>query len=157
MLVQDIMQQPAITCRRDDTLNRAAQLMWEHDCGALPVVDEGNCLVGMLTDRDALMAAYTQGGALRDLFVRDAMSSSVYSCRGDEPIEVAERIMGEQQVRRVPVVDEYFQPVGVLSINDLARDAARHKHHGQDREFIETLAAVCAPRLEESARSQAAE
>lgn len=156
MLVQEIMQQPAITCRREDTLNRAAQLMWEQDCGAVAVVDEGNCLVGMLTDRDALMAAYTQGRTLDDLCVKDAMSSTVFSCRGDDPVQVAERIMGERQVRRVPVVDEYFQPVGVLSLSDLARDAARHKHIGPASDFIEALAAVCAPRLSPTARSQAA-
>lgn len=157
MLVKDIMQKPAVTCAANDSLNRAAQLMWENDCGALPVVDAQGCIVGMITDRDALMGAYTRGGPLSASSVSDAMSTTVLSCRGGDPVEAAERLMAESQIRRVPVVDEQLRPLGMLSLNDLARDVARRKRDGLDREFVRTMAAVCTPRPRATARAHAAE
>lgn len=56
MLSKEFMKQPVLTCRSDDTLNHAAQIMWDHDCGAIPVVDQDGRLVGILTDRDIWMA-----------------------------------------------------------------------------------------------------
>lgn len=62
-------------------MNEAARIMWEHDCGCVPVVDEGRRVIGMLTDRDACMAAYTQGLRLQDLPVHRAMSNGATACR----------------------------------------------------------------------------
>lgn len=157
MLIREVMKQPAVTCVRDDSLNRVAQLLWENDCGALPVVDTQGCLVGMVTDRDALMSAYTRGRLLSDLRVEDAMSATVHSCRADDPIEVAERLMAERQVRRIPVVDKDLHPIGVVSLNDLARSASHRKHHGLDRELVATMAAVCQPRTLAATHARAAE
>src|SRR5262245_6101900 len=64
MEVREIMSTDLETCRADDTLDRAARLMWEHDCGVVPVVDHEGTAVGMITDRDICMAAYTQGRPL---------------------------------------------------------------------------------------------
>jgi CBS domain-containing protein len=146
MRIEQIMSQPAITCREDQTLSAAAGLMWDHDCGVVPIVGDGGVVVGMLTDRDICMAAYTQGKPLHAIPVSTAMASRVFSCHPEEPLEAAEALMAEKQVRRVPVVDAEGRPVGVLSLNDLVRRAESARGEGTRREIVKTLAGVCQPR-----------
>ena len=69
MKVEQIMNREVKTCRPQDSLNRAAQIMWDEPCGAVPVVDDQHRPVGFLTDRDICMAAYTQGKPLEQLRV----------------------------------------------------------------------------------------
>jgi predicted transcriptional regulator len=148
MRIEELMSQPAIVCRSDDTLRVPAERMWERDCGAIPVVDGAGRLVGIITDRDICMAAYTRGRTLDDLRVAEVMARDVIACRPDESIETAKIRMTEWQVRRIPVVDHDGTVVGVLSLNDLARHAvqAGRRRGGVDRLLVETLAAICAPR-----------
>jgi predicted transcriptional regulator len=101
----------------------------------------------MVTDRDICMAAYTRGEALDAIHVEDAMAKQVFSCHPDDPLEAAEQLMSDAQVRRIPIVDRGNRPVAVLSLNDIARHAASaQKNHGIDRELTRTLAAICQPR-----------
>jgi len=79
MRVEQLMNQPVHTCRRTDSLNRAAQLMWDNDCGVLPVVDDRGLLAGVITDRDICMASYTQGRSLLELVVERAMAKKVFA------------------------------------------------------------------------------
>lgn len=147
MLVEQLMSQPAITCTQDDRLNTAAQLMWENDCGVLPVVDDDGRLVGILTDRDICMSAYTQGRSLQELSVSNAMAKQVFSCHPQDSVDAAEQLMSTVQVRRVPVVDDENHPVAVLSLNDIARNAASARGgHNLDDNVVQTLAAICEPR-----------
>jgi CBS domain-containing protein len=147
MNIQEIMSKPAVTCRPSDTLNIAAQLMWQHDCGAIPVVNDDNSVVGMITDRDICMATYTRGSAPQAIQISDAMAKQVFSCHPDESLDAAERLMSDNQIRRIPVVDGDNRPVGLLSLNDIARYAASsRKKNGIDREVTQTLAAICQPR-----------
>ena len=148
MHVQELMSRPAVTCRSTDTLNTAAQLMWEQDCGALPVVDDGGGIVGMITDRDICMAAYTQGNALHAIAVASSMAKEVFYVRADDPLDAARRLMSDKQVRRLPVVDRDNRPVGVLSLDDIGRSAGARRKEGLDRDLAETLAAICKPRTE---------
>ena len=146
MLIEDLMSRPARTCRLSDTLERAAQQMWDHDCGALPVVGDDGILLGMITDRDISMAAFTQGLRLADIPVESAMAKEIFHCRPDDPIEAAERLMSTRRIRRVPVVDERGRPVGLLSLDDLARNAAGSSNQdGLDRRVVQTLAAIGEP------------
>lgn len=149
--VQELMTRDVKTCRPEDMLDVPARIMWDHDCGCIPVVDERGRVVGMITDRDICMATYTKGMALGALRVSNAMSSAVHACRPEDTVAVAERIMREHRVRRLPVVASDGQLVGILSINDLAREAVR-EHAPATREvspegLTETLAAVCEPRV----------
>ncbi|HEY0465623.1 MAG TPA: CBS domain-containing protein [Polyangiaceae bacterium] len=102
--VAAIMSREVRSCSPDDSLNRAAQMMWEGNCGALPVVSHEGLIVGMITDRDVCMASYTQGQKLSALTVESAMSSAVRACEADEPISRVLEIMEESRVRRVPVI-----------------------------------------------------
>jgi CBS domain-containing protein len=100
-----------------------------------------------VTDRDICMAAYTQGRPLGSILVANAMAREVLSCHADDSLGVAERLMSEAQIRRVPVVNGDNRAVGLVSLNDIARHASSsQKKNGLDREVTRTLAAICQPR-----------
>ncbi len=154
MNVEEIMSRPAITCRSNDSLSTPAQLMWEHDCGAIPVTDEEGRLVGVITDRDICMATYTRGSAPASIPVADAMAREVFSSRVSDSLQTIEQLMGDKQIRRVPVVDGDNRPIGMVSVNDLARYAASpQQNDGEDRELARMLASICAPRTQSSQQS----
>jgi CBS domain-containing protein len=117
--VRDVMSREPVAVQPSDSLNRAAQLMWEADCGAVPVVDATGQLVGMLTDRDVCMAAYTRGLALHELSVSGAMSTNLFTCRQGDTLRSVMELMTTQQIRRVPVVDD-GKLVGIVSLADVA-------------------------------------
>ena len=144
MKIEQLMTRSVQTIGPDERLDRAAQLMWEADCGCLPVVDGEQHVIGMITDRDVCMAAWTQGRALWELPVRGAMSSAVVTCNPSDGTTRAQRLMQEHQVRRVPVVDGQSVLVGLVSINDLALAAQPGSGARELRpdEVADTLAAV---------------
>jgi CBS domain-containing protein len=120
MDVHELMTTPVRTLSPDETLSCAAKLMRDHALGCVGVVDETGALVGILTDRDIMLAAYEWGEALWKLPVRQTMRSPVHTCRADEDIDAAAHTMRQHRVRRLPVVDEGQHPVGMISLDDLA-------------------------------------
>lgn len=147
MNIRELMSGPPVTCRQSDTLAVAARLMWDHDCGVIPVTDDRGRLTGIVTDRDICMATYTQGKAPQAIHVAEVMTTKVFSCRVDDPLELAEQIMGERQIRRLPVIDGDNRPIGVLSVNDIARYvASASKKDGIEHEVVTTLASIGKPR-----------
>jgi CBS domain-containing protein len=148
--VKELMTRDAKTVGPNDTLDVAAKLMWDRDCGCLPVINGDGGVVAMLTDRDICMAAYSQGAPLATIRVATAMSKEVHACREQDTLVAAERIMRERRIRRLPVVATDGRLVGILSLNDIAREAAR-EHVPPTREasaegLTQTLAAICEPR-----------
>jgi len=127
MRVEQIMARPVHSCRPEDSLARAAQLMWDHDCGCLPVIESNGAerVVGMITDRDICMCALFEGSPLGALKVRQAMAKQVQVCRPDDSLAEAERVMREARVRRLPVVDDNDVLVGMISLADVAQTAER--------------------------------
>lgn len=121
--VAEIMSTAGHTCRSSDTCGRAAQLMWEYDCGALPIVDARGTAVGMVTDRDICMAAHTQGKSVWQIPVTSASSLRVCSVDADDSIALALELMKMHRVRRLPVVDRGKNLVGILSLADIVRNA----------------------------------
>jgi CBS domain-containing protein len=146
MHVKELMSHPVVTCTTEDHLDVPARLMWEFDCGVIPVVDHEGRLAGVVTDRDVCMAAYTQGRILSEIVVTTAMASNVLVCHPDEDILAAEQLMREGRVRRIPVIDAAGRPEGIVSLNDFARATARGRKSGVDRELVATMAAICEPR-----------
>ncbi len=153
MNVFQVMSRNMATCGPDDTLDAAASKMWDRDIGSLPVVDGEDRLVGMVTDRDICMAAYTQGRSLKDTRVGTAMASAVHFGRLTDQLHDIEAIMRTHQIRRVPIVDAEQHVVGIVSLGDLIREAAaeRRRHHPDvpTDELVTTLAAICEPRQTE--------
>ena len=154
MRVKKLMKERVASCPSHENLQRAAQVMCELDCGCVPVVDSGAKVVGMLTDRDICMAAYSEGRALREILVSNAMSKEVYACLPDDDLTVAEFIMERKQVHRLPVIDDDGRLVGLLSLTDIARRAVeeegkRYPRKGlQSTEVAHTLAGISQPRPE---------
>jgi len=148
MNARDLMTQPAITCHVNDPLNMAAHRMWDQDCGALPVVNDEGKVTGMITDRDICMAAYTQGRSLDAMLVNSAMATHVVSVGPDQPLEEIEELMAYHQVRRIPVLDADGKALGVVSIDDLAKEAIKPDSRiGQGPvKVTRTLAAICRSR-----------
>lgn len=118
MKVFEIMSKRLFTCDQDDSLQRAAQLMWEQDVGCVPVTHEKR-VVGMITDRDICMSAYLNGKLLSDIRVRDVMSRNMRSCSPGDNVSVVAEHMAKAQVRRLPVIED-DSLVGLVSLNDLA-------------------------------------
>ena len=141
MKVRELMSSPAYSCRPTDSLARAAQLLWDHDCGMLPVLDQAGRVTSAITDRDICMAALSRGRTLGDLRVVDSMSRKVVTCKPDDDLADAVHRMMESQVRRLPVVDADGKPRGVLSLNDLA--VAGENDLGMARESQRVLLAAC--------------
>lgn len=146
MRLKEIMNHPVITCPETSTLDHAARLMWEFDCGVIPVVNDDGRLAGIVTDRDVCMAAYTQGRPLAAIPIGTAMARDVVASHEEDSVEHAEALMRASQVRRVPILDGDGRPVGIVSLNDLARLALRAHRGAVDRELVQTMAAVCEPR-----------
>jgi CBS domain-containing protein len=151
MKVEQLMTRSVRTCRPSDSLGDAAQLLWDADCGCLPVVsDDGSkCVVGMITDRDICMASHFRGLPPRQIRVSEAMATAVRSVKASEQLADAEAIMADAQVRRLPVVDDDQQLVGLLSLADLAREADRRRRSKRppitEAEVGDTLTAICGP------------
>jgi CBS domain-containing protein len=145
MVVADFATRNVYTCRTTDSAARAAHLMWEHDCGCIPLVDDSGMLVGLVTDRDLCMAAYVQGRPLDRIELSGLTARSVVTVRGSDPVDTAEALMRKHRVRRVPVVDVDGRPIGILSLSDLATQM----HLGEDglnaAHIVETLAALARP------------
>jgi CBS domain-containing protein len=146
MQVEELMTKDVRACGPDDSLHRAAQTMWEGDLGAVPVVDAGGRVIGIITDRDICMAAYLRGGPLTAHRVGDVMARNVHVCGADDSVDDALAIMRKHQVRRLPVV-RGEQLVGILSLNDAAIAAGAGKlakKRGLGAEAVAaTLARVC--------------
>jgi CBS domain-containing protein len=147
MRIEQVMHDCVVTCGMDDRLGTAARLMWDQDCGALPVLDRDGRVVAMITDRDICMAAYTQGRRLDEIPVNTAMSRELVTCSPDDSIGNAEKLMSEHQVRRLPVVDPEGRPLGIVTLNDLA-NASRllgHRMPAADSMLLRTFAEIGGP------------
>jgi CBS domain-containing protein len=123
MKARDIMTENPSCCTRSDTVERAAKLMIEHDCGCIPVVEdtETKRLVGVVTDRDLACRCLGQGKG-PDTRVSEVMSADPSCCTPDTDLQEVEQIMAVRQVRRVPVIDDQGYCVGMIAQADLARE-----------------------------------
>lgn len=151
MEVEKLMTHDVAVCAPTDSLNIAARIMWERDCGCVPVVDSDMRPVGIVTDRDACMGAYTQGRSLHLIPVQNVMNKPVLSCAPDDDLTVAEKLMRDNRVRRLAVCDLDGKLVGLVSLSDIAREAERERLSGAARpvrsaELAQVLGAVSQPR-----------
>jgi CBS domain-containing protein len=144
MNVQEVMTKTVWKCRSDEAMSVAARLMWEHDIGAVPVLDAKGKLAGIVTDRDLCMCAYFTGEPLSAVPVEHAMSKVVFGIEPSQTVEKAEELMRSKRIRRLPVV-EGDDLVGMISLGDLAR-AAQARKAVTASEVNATFAAIAEPR-----------
>ena len=121
MRVEQIMTKQVQSCGPGDSLERAAQLMWDYDCGCIPVCTGNGArrTVGMITDRDICMNALFQGKPLRDLHVSEAMANEVRVWHPEDLLDRAEKILRDARIRR-PFAD----PRGIRSPPEAAMQDA---------------------------------
>lgn len=121
--VSDVMSTHVYTCGMDDTLDRAARIMAEHECGAVPVVDAAGHAIAMVTDRDICMAALACRKLLSQIPVMTAASRRMHAVRTVDTLDCAHELMCKHHVRRLPVTDDAGHLIGIVSIADLVRAA----------------------------------
>lgn len=126
MNVTDVMQRGVKVCGMASTLEAAALLMWDNDCGALPVLDDAGQPVGIVTDRDIAMTSALNHKPLWDIRCGELVGTRpLYTCRAEDDIKQALKVMWAQRVRRLPVVDGAGALVGILSMDDIVACAER--------------------------------
>ena len=151
MKVKDIMTANANACTPTSTLADAAELMWDHDCGVLPVVTEGGKVVGLVTDRDICMAAQINNRNLRNIAVEEVISAEVFACGPEDDVHTALKTMAQNKVRRLPVVAPDGALEGILSMNDLVLKAEDIKDKKVPElsygDVVKAFKAICEHRL----------
>lgn len=137
MAVKDAMTKPVQCCTPDTNLATAAALMWNSDCGALPVLDDGR-LAGIITDRDICIALGTRDLPAHELTVREVETANPQTCSPKDTVQQALTLMRDAHVRRLPVVDESGSLAGIISLSDIAARAEKASR----QEVVTTIQAL---------------
>jgi len=146
--VQDIMTRDVASALPLMNAAEAAEIMWNRNCGSLPVVADGGQVIGMVTDRDLFIALGTQNRRAADLAVGEIMHVNPSVCSPQEDLRHALQTMARQRVRRLPVVDESGVLQGILSIDDaVARAGAMLADDG----ILGALKAICEAQTKQGA------
>ena len=123
MKVKDVFRSSVKSCTPMTSLDNVGRIMWESDCGAVPVVNAEGKTIGILTDRDIAMAMAAKNRGSSQILVRELTSGELFSCAPEENVAEAIQKMRTHRVRRLPVVDPQGQLLGILSLSDLAKAA----------------------------------
>ncbi|WP_375742628.1 CBS domain-containing protein [Corallococcus interemptor] len=140
LTARDIMTRQVRTARRDSSLREVAQLMRDEDCGVVPIVDAQGRLLGLVTDRDLALRAFTGQRAVDGLRAADVMTEELEAVLPEEDLHGVIELMGRHQVRRIPVVEPDDRLVGIIALGDIASRA------DQDEELQEALERISSRR-----------
>ena len=128
MKVRDVMTTEVGYCQSDAPLTQAAEIMWQRDCGVVPIVDESQRVIGMITDRDICFAVVTKNRLPGEIKISEVISQNeVQSCAPGDAVEDALKTMKRRQLRRLPVVNKDGVLVGILSLADLISGVGKGK------------------------------
>jgi CBS domain-containing protein len=119
MKVHDVMNEEVKFCGPETNLAAAAAIMWENDCGALPIAADGKA-IGVITDRDIAIALGTRNQQAAEIPVSEVMSGKLFAASPDEDIHTALELMRKERVHRLPVINTEGKLEGILSLNDVA-------------------------------------
>ena len=138
MKAQEIMSKNPRSVTPETAIQEAARLMKEEEVGVLPVVESASSkrLLGVITDRDITVRVVAEGRSSAS--VRDAMTSGVRTCKADDSAKDVMELMGREQVRRVPIVDDRGELIGIVAQADIVRDA-------NDKRAEETIEQISQP------------
>ena len=138
MKVKDIMTRDVVIANLNDNVLTVAKLMKHHNIGAIPVVENAEKVLGMITDRDIVLSLADYNFDPANTDVTKLMSNKVYSVRPEADLSSAIALMKKQQIRRLPVIEEE-KLVGMLSIGDIA------VHSDYNVEMSEAISEISAP------------
>lgn len=142
MKAKQLMTESPRCAATDDSANFVARLMRDNDCGAVPVTDQSGGVVGIITDRDIAIRAIAEGKG-PDATVGELMTSSPCCASVDDDLREVSRLMSENQVRRIPVLDAKGCCVGIISQADIAR--AAHRDRVPDHEVALVVEKISEP------------
>lgn len=138
MKVKELMTRHPACCQPETSLTDVARLMVDNDCGSIPVVDQNEKIIGVVTDRDIVTRAVAEGKNPAQLRAEDCMTSRVVTISPEESIEECCQKMEEHQVRRIPVTDDAGKCCGIVSQADIALE-------GDEAETAEVVKLVSQP------------
>lgn len=147
MKVREIMTTDARFCELNESLAEAAKTMWDADCGVLPVLKDGQEVVGLITDRDICMAMAMRDANPAAISAEEVLSGVVYAVTPEDEVNKALELMKEHRVRRLPVLGPRGELEGMLSMNDVvlhADGAGRAKAAITYADVVDTYKAICA-------------
>jgi len=145
MKARDLMTPDPAQVTPSDSLQRVSQLMAEHDCGCIPVVTAADqrSLIGVVTDRDIAVRAVAEGRPATTP-IGEIMTPNPDTVGPDDELSHVERLMSDRQIRRVVVVDDTRECVGIIAQADLAR-AAKRRREPSPREMVDVLEKISRP------------
>jgi CBS domain-containing protein len=123
MKVQDVMMGTPATCSLGTNLGTAIEILWNRNCGILPVLNAENQVVGVVTDRDLCIALGTRNRLPGEITVAEVVSGRLFACKPDDEIQTALATMAQEQVRRLPVINAQGGLEGILSMDDVTLHA----------------------------------
>ena len=124
MKVKDVMTRNVHVCTPETNLAAAAMIMWENDCGCVPVMNPDDCkVIGVITDRDICIAAATKHRSASEITVGEVFSGNLYACNAHDDVRDALKIMRAEKVRRLPVISANGTLEGIVSMNDIVLHA----------------------------------
>jgi CBS-domain-containing membrane protein len=141
----EIMTRSVVTVQPDETVERAAQLMSDSNCGALPIVDGSNRLIGIVTDRDLTVNSTGRGLNPQKTRVEECMTHGSFACHAYNSLKDCMQMMSRHQVRRLPIINDQNQVIGIISQADLARYSGAYPGQGARRAMADMLTAVSEP------------
>ena len=135
---RDVMTKDPVFCQSVDSITKVAELMKQADVGSVPVVEsvESRRLIGIITDRDIVVNVVAAGRSPESATVEDAMTPNPVSCREEDDVEQALKLMKERQVRRMPIVDGASRLVGIIAQADVATRVNKDSKTGELVEAI---------------------
>ena len=146
MQIKQLMTTNIATCQPETNLAVVAKLMWDRDCGFVPVVDAAGKVAGVITDRDICIASATRRMLPEQITAAQAMRRQpIQTSQPEDPIGNALATMKQFQVRRLPVIAADGTLKGVVSMNDIVL-AAQQKEGPAPADIVSTLSAICAHR-----------
>lgn len=151
MYVKDIMHKDIKSCNVNADLDAVAGLMWNEDCGIVPLVDDDNSLQGVITDRDIAMAATLKHRPLWEIRANELLEGKTcQACHIDDNLQDVLEQMGQHQLHRMPVVDSENHIIGMIGIKDIVEHtkagkakAARNARSLSPSEVTSTLQKIC--------------
>jgi|SRR5690242_12872195 len=160
MKVKEAMTATPYYCQPETNLGSATELMWNANCGFLPVAGTDGKIVGVVTDRDICVALGTRNRLPGDVTVGEVMSGKVYSCDPEDDIHLALQAMKEGRVRRLPVIAKNGTLAGVVSTDDILLRAeptttGKHPELSSD-EVVRTYRAIAQPQVQHVSTKTAA-
>ncbi|MGA8220093.1 MAG: CBS domain-containing protein [Candidatus Acidiferrales bacterium] len=151
MKVKEVMMRTAASCSPETNLGAAVEILWNRNCGILPIVDENLKVTGVITDRDICVALGTRNRLPGEVNVSEVTTGKLFACAPDDEIRAALGKMAQAKVRRLPVVTAEGKLEGILSMDDVVmhsqasfgRAASELSHD----DIVETLKQLYRPDL----------